>query len=352
MLHNYLSLALRNLRKNKIFSFLNIAGLTLGPIGAYIILIFCIMRRSGIGDTFQMMKKITNISCAIAWALLIPSILCAQKAPYSSRFKGIKSIYFGVYHGDLKVIGHNSDTVEISGISQSPEEMPVTKVSGKKLVFSENSKVDGSSPDWPVWTLKVPQHTDFDINISGGNVSIEYITGDINCHLGAGDIKLDQIDGAVEITAGTADIDLTRSKGKFEGNTGTGDVNLDEVRGTFSFNSGTGKVKVINSVVMGTSQFNSGTGDLFFGGKGGVQADLSMNSGTDNALIELDKLNFEGTLQLKCSKSGGHIKAPFSFDEEKEERHGKDTNLVKTKKFGNKKVVVTVATGLGTASAR
>lgn len=298
------------------------------------------------------MKKNTSISLAITWALLAPIMLCAQKAPYSSRFEGIKSIEFRVYHGDLKVITHASDAVEISGISQSQEEMPVTKVSGKKLTFSENSKVDGSSPDWPVWTLKVPQNTDLGINISGGNVSIERITGDINCHVGAGNIKLDQIEGTVKINAGTGDIDLTHSKGKFEGNTGTGDVNLNEVRGTFSFNTGTGKVEVVNSVVTGTSQFNSGTGDLFFGGKGAVQANLSMNSGTDNALIELDKLNFEGTLQLKCSKSGGRIKAPFSFDEEKEERHGKDTTLLKTKKFGDDKVVVTVATGLGTASAR
>lgn len=287
-----------------------------------------------------------------AWALLAPIFVYAQKSPYSTRFEGIKSVEFRVYHGDLKVVRHTSDAVEISGIAQSQEEAPVVKTSGKKLVFSENSKVDGSSPDWPVWTLKVPQEIDLDINISGGTVSIEQVSGDIDCHVGAGDIKLHQVEGSVEINAGTGDIDLTASKGKFQGNTGTGDVNLNEAEGAFSFNTGTGKIKAVNTVVTGDSQFNSGTGDVYFGGNGAVKADLGLNSGTDNALIILDDLHFDGTLQLKCSKSGGHIKAPFAFDTEKEERNGKDKMLVKTKKFGNAKAVITVATGLGTAAAR
>lgn len=51
MLYNYLSLALRNLRKNKTFSFLNIAGLTLGMACCLLIVLY--VRRERNMDTFH-----------------------------------------------------------------------------------------------------------------------------------------------------------------------------------------------------------------------------------------------------------------------------------------------------------
>jgi DUF4097 and DUF4098 domain-containing protein YvlB len=183
-------------------------------------------------------------------------------------------------------------------------------------------------------------------------LSLENLGGDIHCNLGAGNIQLRQMEGKVQVSTGTGNIDLRACKGHFRGNTGTGNVYLDEVAGTFSFNSGTGNLKAINSQVNGASQLNSGTGQVFFGGNGAVMADLSLNSGTDNTVIEMGGLRFDGTLHLRASKSGGHIEAPFSFDEEKTIGKGKNCNIQKTKKFGDAEVAVTVATGLGTAAAR
>ena len=51
MLYNYCSLALRNLRKHKTFSFLNIAGLTLGMACCLLIVLY--VRRERNMDTFH-----------------------------------------------------------------------------------------------------------------------------------------------------------------------------------------------------------------------------------------------------------------------------------------------------------
>ncbi|MCC6723180.1 MAG: hypothetical protein IT258_01630 [Saprospiraceae bacterium] len=290
--------------------------------------------------------------CATLLLAFVSTIAFGQKAPYLQRFHSVKTVEFNIYHGDLKVVENSADEVEISGISQSPAEMPEAKVNGKTLVFTEDSKVDGSSPDWPTWTVKVPKHTDLNIQISGGNVSIENVTGEIKCNLGAGDFTLSHFEGEMELNAGTATIDLTASSGHFKGNTGTGNVHLNDVQGSFLFNSGTGNLEAVNTTVTGASQLNSGTGNVFFSGNGAVRANLSLNSGTANTSIELSDLKFNGTLQLRCSKSGGRIEAPFTFDEETTTGRGKNCNLLKSKKFGESDVVVSVSSGLGTASAK
>jgi hypothetical protein len=298
------------------------------------------------------MQKHLGISVLMAWAFMVPFTICAQKAPYLSRFNDVKTLDFKIYHGNLNIIGTSSGEVEISGISQSPAEMPVTKMKGNTLSFSENSQVDGSSPDWPVWTLKVPQNIDLHINISGGDVNIENITGNMDCNVGAGNIKLHKTDGSVKLNGGTARIDLTASTGSFEGNTGTGDVNVKDVQGSVTFNTGTGKINVSDVVITQKSALSSGTGKVFLGGKSTLKEDISLSSGTADACIDLSKLHFDGTLELGCSKKQGRIQAPFSFDSEKDKRSRGENSIVKTKKFGKSQVTVRVSSGLGTAEAQ
>jgi hypothetical protein len=298
------------------------------------------------------MTKNISIFFLALWSLMATLPVFSQKTTYLSRFEAVKSLELNIYHGDVHIMGSTSGEVEISSILQSPDIKPTTEMKDNKLVFTETSTLDGSNPYWPVWTLKVPQHIDLKLNISGGDLHINHVNGTVHGQVGAGKLKLNQIEGILEVNAGTGDIDLKDSKGTFKGNTGTGDIRLEQVKGAFNFNSGTGKVSALHSSVTEASQLNSGTGNVFFGGEGAVNAHLTLNSGTDNALIELGKLGFEGTLRLKCGRAGGRIEAPFPFDDENPKQQKKDQAISKIKKFGNADVSITVSSGLGVAAAR
>lgn len=274
----------------------------------------------------------------------------AQKSNYSQQFEGVKELEFNIFHGTLNLVGSGSGQLEISG-SYLGEERPTVTRKADELLFTERSATDGSSPDWSVWTIKIPDNLNVDIRIGGGDVNLEGVSGNIRSNMGAGDFTVSNSHGTIRANTGTGTIRVRDSSGEFQLNTGTGDVSLLQVTGSVNANSGTGDVVMDEATINGTSSLSSGTGQVTLGNQSQLNANISLNSGTDDSIIHLTGSQFQGTLNMRCSLEHGKIEAPFLFDQETTEGRGKNAKLLKTKRFGPTEVTVSVATGTGRAVA-
>jgi len=166
---------------------------------------------------------------------------------------------------------------------------------------------------------------------------------------GSGDIDVDNLDGDLNANTGSGRIEIADSKGNLDVNTGSGDIRLNRITGALGVNVGSGDITASELNITGYSSFNSGSGDTEVVLASVLNHDISVNSGSGDAVLDFNGNKIEGEIVMKASKRNGRIEAPFSFDKEYEEDKGKQVIMIKEAKIGNKDIRIRVSTGSGTA---
>jgi DUF4097 and DUF4098 domain-containing protein YvlB len=201
------------------------------------------------------------------------------------------------------------------------------------------------------WTISIPEQTEVEFESATGDLNLEGVNGIYDGSSGTGSIEVLDARGDFELNSGTGSVIVEGSEGKFDLNSGTGRVKIENCKGEFDANSGTGRVRAHNITIEGEGDFNSGTGDAEVSRPQGEDFDLSVNSGTNDAIVDMDGLPIEGYYEFTASARSGDIGSPIDFDTEEEYDDGEDT-MRKTFTRGEKSRRYYISTGTGTAELK
>jgi len=218
-----------------------------------------------------------------------------------------------------------------------------TSITMEEKFFGEDA--DGSAE----WTVSIPEGVKVELNTGTGDLVISVKKVEIDGNTGTGDIEVSDSNGEFELNTGTGSLYVTGCSGEFELNSGTGKVIIKKSSGNFDGNSGTGKVVAENITIEDEAEFNCGTGDVEVIKPMGDDFDLSLNSGTNDAVLDMDGEPLEGYFEFKASARSGRIRASLDFDQEKE--HGNNSN-VKSVTLKKKTPRFFISTGTGTAELK
>lgn len=312
-----------------------------------------------------------NLVCLLSCSLflLLGSPLFAQTQVVEKTYKSLKKIELQLPAGNITIKKSTTGDTQVKGEYEADQSTVEMNVNSGKLVIREKSKGNRSSGN-SEWTLMVPNDIRISANTGSGNVEVDNVSLDFQANLGSGNFDFDEVGGYINVNTGSGNIDIVQSEadfgcntgsgnydvsgseGTFRLNTGSGQVYLQKVSGTISANTGSGSVRGKEIAVTGPSGFNSGSGQVALHLDSAPQANLSVNSGSGNSVLDFNGQGFSGELVMECNKKHGSISAPFNFDQEREKNNGYNKTLVKTKNFGNSGIKIQVSTGSGQAKVK
>jgi len=276
---------------------------------------------------------------------MMPAFLLAQSLKKS--YDGVEFLDISTATGDITIKKGNTKEIKVDGQWDEEEVTVRVNYSGKSLSIKEKSRRNNTHSNASKWVLIVPDGLNLDINSGTGSLEISGMEGDLKANTGTGDIDILDMEGRFNVNSGTGEIEITNAKGRFDLNAGTNDVVVVNATGKFDANSGTGDVhfKMVNPT--GSSNLNSGTGDVKFVVDSEISADLSLNSGTGNAVLDFHGNKIEGDFEMKCGIRSGRIVAPFDFDSERQIGHRNNGHLEKAARIGNGEYDLEISTGTG-----
>lgn len=252
--------------------------------------------------------------------------------------------------GDCEIIKSKDDKIHVRVVHSWDKDVfeAVFKEKSSYLLMEEeinNGRHGGDSH----WTIKVPTGVEIDFNTGTGDLKIDGIKIEIDGNTGTGDLSILDCTGEFDLNTGTGDIEVMNSKGEFDLNSGTGEVTIKNTEGEFDLNSGTGDVEAKNITIVDEGDFNSGTGDVKVTKPQGDNYDLSINSGTGDAVLDMGGQPIEGYFEFKAHKRRGDIVSPVAFDREEEIEQNDEILLIKSFTKGKKTPRYQISTGTGEA---
>ncbi len=298
-----------------------------------------------------MISKIKSILIVILGIVIgATNLMAGPDQTIEKTFDAKNKVKIKLAISDCKVETSKDNKIHAMVIhSYSEDEYEVVfRESGNSLTIEEKFHDDhaGGSADW---TVAVPAGTRIDVNSGTGDLLISTTDSEVDGNSGTGDVELSGASGEFELNSGTGSVLIKSSKGEFDLNSGTGKVKIRDSQGNFKANSGTGGVEVQNITITDEAEFNSGTGDAEIVSPSGKNYDLSINSGTGDAVLDLDGAEPVGYFELKADARSGRIKADLEFDREEEHGHGDNASIVKSVTIKQDRPRFYISTGTGTA---
>lgn len=312
------------------------------------------------------MKKSFNYSIILT-ALFFLSMSIqgfTQKKDIKETYDNVKKVKVDVAVGNIAIEKSTSGKTVLTAEYDSDKlDVEILFSNGKLSVIEKTQKRNSNGKIDSYYKLQIPDDLELSINTGTGEIAIANISAEANVNTGTGkivavdykgDLKLNSGTGSVQImgsegelslNSGTGSVSITNCHGQLNANSGTEDVVLEDVSGSVSANSGTGNVSAKNIKLKGNGNFNSGTGNVNLTLTNPVTQNLSVNSGTGSATLDMNGQSFDGTLVMSCGERGGSIVAPFDFDKEET----KDRTIKKYKYFGDSGVELKVSSGTGKA---
>ena len=194
---------------------------------------------------------------------------------------------------------------------------------------------------------------DLNVNTGSGDISVQQLRGDLRGNTGSGNIKLTETSGEIKANTGSGNIEIENTSGELSVNCGSGDIRMKDSNAAFTANSGSGSIRGTNLTLTGSSRFNSGSGDAQIVLAGSPAHNISVNSGSGDAVLDFNGNTIAGEVVMKANKKNGTIKAPFPFDKTEEIEQGRDQVIIKkTAQRGNSDVKISIATGSGVAQIK
>ena len=223
----------------------------------------------------------------------------------------------------------------------------------KELYLLIEERLYDSNPrGYSKWKLEVPKGVKIDFNTATGDFAAEGINIEIDGNTGTGDMALIKSVGKYKLNTGTGEILVKLSEGEFKLNTGTGKVNIESSKGSFNANTGTGDVEAEDITILDDASFNSGTGAVLVRAPKGDDFILTINSGTNDAILDMAGQDLQGYFELTANKRRGRIKSSVKFDNEEEYGNGGGTTIKKSLTRGKKSPEYYISTGTGKAELK
>ena len=244
-----------------------------------------------------------------------------------------------------KIQVHHESTYDPDGYQVTMEEK------GDRLYLQEKFYGDEHSGD-AHWKIAVPPGTEVEFNSATGDLTVTGFDGELDGNSGTGDIEVEKSKGEFDLNSGTGSVEVTSSSGEFDLNSGTGAVKITDSSGDINANSGTGRCMGKNITILHDAEFNSGTGNTSVEKPQGDGFDLNINSGTGDAILDMQGQPLVGYFEFKVHARRGDIDCPVEFDEEERGGHEDNEYLIKsfTREKNNPRYFI--STGTGTAELK
>lgn len=301
------------------------------------------------------MSSITlNMRLALVFVFTITTIILAgpdKKIDKSFESKDKVKIKLAISDCTVKTSSDNKIHAMISYSYSDDQYEVVFRETGNSLTMQEKFHGDGADGS-AQWIVSVPEGLRVDLSSGTGDLILSTTNIEIDGNTGTGDIELTDARGEFELNSGTGSILVSSSEGEFDLNSGTGNVRMKDSKGNFDANSGTGDVEAERLTFIAEGEFNSGTGDVEILKPRGSDYDLSLNSGTGDAVLDMDGEDLSGYFELKASVRKGRIKADIDFDNVEEFGHGDNAYIVKSATINGDKPRFFISTGTGTAELK
>ena len=294
------------------------------------------------------MKSIKIYTLAIlVTVFFVSSALFAKEKKQS--FSGKDHVRIKLVLSDCEISGSADDKVYVTvNYTYDDQDYEISfKEKSHRLVLSEDYLDDDPDGD-AKWTIKVPKGTEIDFESATGDVRIDNLDEvTIEASSGTGCLHVENTNGELELNSGTGDVTLVDCEGEFDLNSGTGDVSIEKAEGIFDLNSGTGDVLAEKITIVEEAELNSGTGEVEVISPMGEDFELSINSGTDDAILDMSGVPIQGYFEFTVHSRRGRIVCPVKFDkvEEYEENDSGYTKKSFTKGKDTPKYFISSGTG-------
>ena len=313
-------------------------------------------------------KSVFTTALFIGMMIALPFTAAAEK-DVQKTFDAKKEVRFKFVLGDLLLEKSTDKKIHVHLVYEYDQmDNFETRMEDKGRYLQLEEKLRGKNNDgYSRWTVAVPDETEVDFESATGDLKITGLNLEIDGQTGTGEIEIIDVKGKIEVHTGTGNIYASKAEDDLELKTGTGDVNLENCMGTIDAASGTGDVNVENcrgdiEASSGTGdveasgitldyegEFNSGTGEAIVEFPDGKDFELTVASGTDDAVVDMKGKPVQGYFEFKCHATRGKIVSPVSFDREEEREENDSKYFIKSFIKGSDTPKVYIKTGTGTA---
>jgi hypothetical protein len=292
------------------------------------------------------------ISLFIFLSFMVSAALMAGPEEKVEKTFGKKDeIRFKLVLGDCQLKKSSDSRIHVHLVYSYEPDMsyePRIKERGDTLYLEE--KMRGNNPKgYSTWTVEVPDDIEIEFKSATGNLAVEGLKIEVDGSTGTGNIELSQVKGEYDVSTGTGDIEVYESQGEFDVSSGTGRVKIKNSKGNFDASSGTGSVKAEGLTIDFDGDFSSGTGDAEVSFPDGADFELTVSSGTDDAILNMNGKQVKGYFEFTCHARKGRIVCPVKFDKEEELKENGQTYLRKSFTKGKDVPKIYIKTGTGKA---
>jgi DUF4097 and DUF4098 domain-containing protein YvlB len=335
-----------------------------------------------------MKKGMTVVIAAMFLVLVCGAAFAAGAKEIHKSFEGVKSISLATVSGDCVVKTHASGEVLVDlEYDVEPEGSLEYKmnVRGGKLVLEEDwENRHGSSMRGDVmWTITLPEGMDIkfstasgDLSVTGpvgrvkastasGDIEIVDAKGDIDVSTASGDVHLKNVVGEKEVSTASGDIRIEDSKddihlstasghieaagveGDVKMSTASGEIDITDAKGAFELSCASGEITAKGITIDGESGFSTASGSVKIVLAATSEYDLNLSTASGDVTLDYNGTPVKGYFEFEARKRMGHIRSPFSF--ENEEEYERDGRTFERKSFsvGGKSPSIYLSTASG-----
>ena len=294
--------------------------------------------------------KILLLTALILGMMMSFLLFAQEEKEVKKTYDKAKEVRLKLVLGNCLIKKSTDKKIHVRLVYTYEDEKFEPKFQEKRQRVYLQEKFHGNNPrGYSRWTLSVPDGIEIDFKSATGDLSIENISGDIEGSTGTGNIEIESATGEFDLSTGTGNVEVFDSEGEFELSSGTGDVDINNSRGNFDAGSGTGDVEASNITLEEEGEFSSGTGDAEVTIPKGQDYDLSIRSGTDDAVLHMNGKPVKGYFEFTAHARKGRITSPVKFDKEEEFTEGNNKYLRKSFTKGKKSPRIYIKTGTGRA---
>lgn len=279
------------------------------------------------------------------------AVMAAPEEKIEKTFSKKDEIRFKLILGDCHLKKSSDGRIHVHLVYSYEPEMsyePRIEERGDTLYLEE--KMRGKNPKgYSTWTVEVPDDIEIEFKSATGSMAVEGVKLEIDGSTGTGDIKLSQVKGEYDVSTGTGDVEAYDSEGEFELSSGTGNVKIKNCKGNFDASSGTGNVKAEGLTIELDGDFSSGTGDSEVIFPDGTDFEMTVSSGTNDAILNMNGKQIKGYFEFTCHARKGRIVCPVKFDKEEELEENGQIYFRKSFTQGKDVPKIYIKTGTGNA---
>jgi hypothetical protein len=283
-------------------------------------------------------------------SIIVLPLIATDKKEIDKSFSEKDKMRIKLVLGDCYLKNSTDGKINIHIIHSYPEDSFEARFREKGNALIIEEKLYGRNSDGnSSWTIAIPKDIEIDFESATGDLILENVTLEIEANTGTGNIEADNVNGKIDLSTGTGNIEVINSEGDLELNSGTGRVIIEDSKGNFDANSGTGDVEVKNITIEDEADLNSGIGDVEAVSPRGTDFDLSINSGTNDAILDMNGSPIEGYFEFTAHSRKGRIVCPIEFDKEDEYSNGDGKYIRQSFTKGKNTPRYFISTGTGKA---